>query len=552
MKKWIIYPKKSDDIIEQLLINRKIEDKESFLNPDYNDLHDPYLFRDMPKAVSRINQAIKNKEKIGIFGDYDADGIPGAAVLYKFFNYLGAETEVYIPSRDEGYGLNEKGIRELFEKNCKLIISVDLGIVDKEKVEFGKNLGVDFIITDHHEIQKKFYPDNAFAVIHPNLEGQNYPEKCLAGGGVGWKLAQALAIKQQNKNADNYLKWLLDLAAVSTISDIVPLIGENRVIAKYGLIVLNKTKNLGFEKMFEVANITKGKIGVYAVGFQIGPRINAPGRLNAARSSFDLLVSKNENIAMKLAQELNYINIARQEELERILKEAKEKIKKSKLERKKVILIEGENWPKGIIGLVAGKLMDEFARPVLVLSREGKSLKGSGRSISEYHLVEALDQCKKYLTKYGGHARAAGVSLELKHLSNLYDQLLEIAESKLKFEELIPKISIDARINFPDINFKLINKLKKFEPHGLGNPRPVFLLENAILKDKRLVGQKDKHLKVKVMHDNVELDGIGFDLGFLYDKLNIGVKLEIVFTLEENEWNGTKKVQLKILDLKYE
>lgn len=604
-KKWQIYSRKSADIIEQLLINRKInlKDKESFLNPDYEkDLHDPFLFKDMKKAVKRIKQAMEKKEKIGLFADYDADGIPGAALLYRVFYSLGLKVEVYIPSREEGYGLNEQGIRELSLSECKLIITVDLGIVNHKEVKSAKKLGLDVIITDHHEIQKDHLPKEATAILYPRLLGQKYPNKDLAGGGVAWKLAQGILMSlarqcsprtdlkipsedfgsQRSSSSFNHatrsarcssqtpaspllskdkryaisdkqLKWLLDLATISTICDIVPLKGENRTIAKYGLIVLSKTKNLGLQKLYQVAGIKPEFIGTYTVGFQIGPRINAPGRIDHAAAAFRLLTTDDESEALKIANQLNKINQKRQEELERVLTAARKKVQKKKLHKKKVILVEGKDWPEGIIGLVAGKLMEEFSRPVLVLKQEKKGLKGSARSIEQFHLIEALDQAKKYLSKHGGHARAAGFSLENKHLSNLYDKLLEIAEAKLKFEDLVPKISIDAEITPEQINMELYNLLQKFEPHGLGNPRPVFLMKGLVIDNKRPVGKDARHIKLTLSSNVYRLtsfDAIGFDMGYLDKELKINDTVDIVFTLDLNEYNGNKKLQLKLLDIK--
>ena len=610
MKRWIVFPKKSDNIIDQLLINRKIDlkDKEHFLNPNFeHDIYDPFLFTDMNRAVERILNAIEKKEKIGIFSDYDADGIPGGALLFNFLKSLKADLDIYIPSRDEGYGLSEKGINELAENNCKLIITVDLGITGIKEVALASKLKMDVIITDHHEIQPDKLPKNAYAIIHPNLPNQKYPTKNLAGGGVAWKLVHGLLIfialqskkdvrsietseRSRSFNAlatpacnalqsmagrhffrhgsqfDNQLKWLLDLAAISTITDMVPLHGENRVIAKYGLIVLSKTKNIGLRKLYEVAKIDPKNIGTYTVGFQIGPRINAPGRMDHASPSFYLLTTENESEASKFARELNEINLARQEELENVLHKAREKVLDENLHKKKIIIIKGEDWQTGIVGLVAGRLMEEFSRPVIVLREEEGQLKGSARSIDGFHLVEALEQCQKYLTGFGGHAKAAGLSLEREHLSNLYDLMLEIAESKLKDKDLIPKIKIDAEVLSPQVNMDFYNELQKLEPHGMGNPRPVFILKKIMIDSIRAIGKEGKHLKLQLtekrMTNNLTndvkrttnneqiLDCIGFDFGYLDNDLKVGDTIDIVFTLDINEWNGSKKLQLKIIDIK--
>jgi len=562
MKRWIVKPKKSNDIIDQLLINRNIKDKESFLNPNYDrDLYNPFLFKDMQKAVERISTAIEKKEKIGIFGDYDADGISGTAILYNFFRKINVDTEVYIPSREEGYGLNKDGIKILGANNCKLLITVDLGITGKKEVEFAKSLGMDVIITDHHEIQKELFPKNAFAVIHPDLQNQKYPNKFLSGGGVAWKLTCALSIffaRLPHLNGaqidSRQLKWSLDLAAISTICDMVPLAGENRIIAKYGLIVLSKTKNLGLGKLYEVAAINKNAISSYTVGFQIGPRINAPGRMDHSQASFYLLTTENESEADKIARKLNNINKDRQDELERVLNEARAKIEKRGLKNKKIIVLEDENWPSGIVGLVAGRIMEEFSRPTIVLGEHEGKFKGSGRSIDGFHLLEALEQARKYLIGFGGHAKAAGLHLEKEHLSFLYDELLEIADKKIKSDDLVSKITIDVEIEPKDISSELYENIKKFEPYGMGNSRPIFLIKNLIIDDLCAVGAEGKHLKLKLSAKNQEsiisFDAIGFDFGSMASQLTEGEVIDIVFTLDKNVWNNRSQLQFKILDLK--
>jgi len=551
MKKWLIYPQKSNNIIEQLLINRGVKNKEQFLNPNYEkDLHNPFLLKGMGKAVRRIQEALKQKEKIGIFADYDADGIPGAALLFRTFKSLGCISEVYIPVREEGYGLNEKGIRELANKGCKLLITVDLGVVNNKEIKLAKRLGMDTIICDHHEIQKSRIPQEAIAVLHPALS-KSYPNKNLAGGGVAFKLSQAISAKL-TKPSLNELKWLLELPAISTVCDCVELKGENRTMVKYGMVVLSKTKNLGLQELYRTAVIDPKNINTYTIGFQIGPRINAPGRMDHAAPAFRLLTTENREEAKKIAQELNRINYKRQQQLDQVLAEAEEKIKKRKLDKNKMILVEGKNWPMGIIGLVAGKIMEKYSRPVIVFRQEEKLTKGSARSIDGFHILQALERAKGYLLKHGGHAQAAGVTLENKHLSTLYDKLLEIAEAELKFEDLVPKISIDAVIEPEDINFELYNQIRKFEPYGIGNPRPVFLMKGVKIISLRLVGVDKKHLKFLLASpdQNMSFDAIGFDLHYFSQTLQVNDKIDVVFTIDEDTWNGQKKLQLKILDLK--
>ena len=544
-KRWILLSKKSNDLTEQLLINRKIkkEDWASFLKPDFRKgLYDPFLMKGMEKTVARTILAIKNKETVGIFGDYDADGIPGSVLLNQSLKKLGLKTEVFIPTREQGYGLNQKGIDILKKAGVSLLITVDLGVRNLAEVSYAKKNGMDVIILDHHEVGNKF-PD--CIIVDPKQVGDKYPFKELAATGVVFKLLQALSVKIDNIN-ESFLKWSLDLVAISTICDVVPLLSENRIFAKYGLIVLKKTRNIGLLELYKKAAILPETINTYSVGFQIGPRINAPGRMDNANESFYLLSTRDKREANTLAQKLDKINLARQEELKRVLGEARKKVCDKGLDKKKVILVTGKKWPHGIIGLVAGKLMEEYARPVIVCEHRKKDLRGSARSIDAYNMIEALDEAKIFLTRYGGHTKAAGLTFEHNRLSNLYDKLLEVAESKLKDEDLIPKITIDAKINLDDVDYKFIQNIKQFEPFGLGNPRPVFMAEKVPISEIRTVGKENKHLKMKVG----EIDAIGFDLGSEIKNLKEGQKINTVFTVDEDTWNGNSKIQLKILDLK--
>jgi single-stranded-DNA-specific exonuclease len=544
-KRWLILPKKSNNLLEQLLLNRKIK-KElwgSFLQPDFEKgLHNPFLMKNMKEVVRRILRAVKNKETIGLFGDYDADGIPGTVLLYEILKSLGCQVEVFIPTRQQGYGLNQEGI-ELFKKaGVTLMITIDLGVRNIDEIHYASRNQIETIVVDHHEVGKNL---PKCLILDPKQKGDKYPFRELSAAGVVFKLLQALAQKIPKINTA-YLKWSLDLVAIATICDIVPLVDENRIFAKWGLVVLQKTKRMGLQELYKKAAILPENIDTYTVGFQIGPRLNAPGRMAHANESFYLLTTKNQRQASELAEKLDKINRRRQAELDRVLKEAREKVCRDGLDKKKIILVDGKNWPQGIIGLVAGKLMEEFTRPVIVCERREKELRGSARSIDAYNIIEALDFSKKYLLRYGGHKRAAGLTLELDHLSNLYDKLLEIAESKLKDEDLVPKIIIDAKINIDDINLDLLKNVQKFEPYGLGNPRPVFMVEKATISEARTVGKDNRHLKMKVG----KIDAIGFDLGFFAKQLAIGQSIDMVFTIDEDTWNDRFKIQLKILDLR--
>lgn len=546
-KKWIIQDKKSQDIIEQILINRDIPKKEwsNFLNPDFkNGLHDPFLLSGMKKAVERIKKAIERQEKVGIFADYDADGIPAAVLLSDILEKkLGLETFVYIPTRREGYGLNKQGIDYLKKSGASLLITVDLGVREIQNTIYTQKQGLDVIITDHHEPGDKL--PEPLALINPKLKNSRYPFRELSGGGVVFKLIQALGREfRKIKEAD--LKWALDLVGITTICDVVPLIGENRIFAKFGLMVLQKTKRLGLLKLYQAANIDVQKIDTYIVGFQIGPRINAPGRMGETNESFQLLKSIDPSEAAELAARLDKINRERQDKLDKILKEAEDKILKDGLDKKKIILLGDEKWPSGLIGLVAGKMMEKYSRPCLVFEKGEEFSKGSARSIENYNIIEVLEETSELLASFGGHAKAAGLTIENKHLAALYDKLLQIADKRLAEEDLLPKITIDTKLTLKDLNLGLFEKIKKLEPFGLGNPRPVFAIEKVQPENLRTIGQDGKHLKFNIAEASV----IGFNFGHLISDIQ-NKNINLAFTLDEDAWDGTKKLQLKIVDIKY-
>lgn len=547
-KLWKIYPKVSDDIFEQLLKNRGVwEKREEFLNPKYEDLPDPFLLSGVKMASDLILKTISKKKKIALFGDYDADGVPGTALLYEALKKLGVVPEVYIPTREEGYGLNERAIRKLKKQAVNLLITVDCGIKDVKEIKLAQKLGMDVIVTDHHEVPKILPP--ARVIINPKKKNERYPTREISGGAVAFKLVQGLA-KKSTRISESFLKWSLDLVGITTICEVVPLLEENRILAKFGLIVLAKTRRVGLQKLYQVAGINQQKIDTWTVGFQIGPRINAPGRMDSATNSFYLLTTQDEILAQKLAYNLNQINILRQKKLDRVLKEAQEKIQKQKLYQKKVVLIDGEGWPSGIIGLVAGKLQEKYARPVLVIERRGEKGKGSARSVNGFHLVEVLDELSQLLLTHGGHAKAAGFSLEMRHLESLYDKLLEIAETKLKDRDLIPKIQIDAELPAKKINLNLLNDLKKLEPFGLGNPKPIFLTRNLKIIQITQVGSEGKHLRLTLEGENKQLKAIGFDMVERLPELKPGFLIDIVYNLEENFWDGEKYLDIKLKDFR--
>lgn len=549
--RWICFDKKTDDIVKQILINRKIKDFDRFLNPDfYKDMHDPKDLNDIKKATQIIINAKKNNEKIGIFADYDADGVPGAALLAKILEKLKIDYEFYIPSRNEGYGLNEKGIKKLYNQKVKILITIDLGITGKKEVILAKKLGMKVIITDHHEIIENLYPKSADAIVHTHIS-KRYKNKDLAGGAVVYKILQYL-VKQYKLINLNEQKWLLDLPAISTICDMVPLIGENRVIAKYGLMVLAKTKNIGLKKMYEIIQIDPNNISTYHIGFLIGPRINAPGRMTNANSSFLLLTTNDSKKAKDIANKLNQINLIRQQKLEETINKAIKEIKNKNLNKNKIILIKGKNWPIGIIGLVASRITEKYSRPSIVFSEIDGVLKGSARSIDEFEIISNIAKLKKILISFGGHAKAAGIAIKKENWNEFCKKMQEIADKEILDIYLQKKIKIDYILEPKDVNLNLIKNIKKIEPYGIGNPRPIFQMNNLSVLEVRKIGKKLSHLKIKLKKENSNkiFDAVYFNCLDNIDKIKKNQILDLVFYLEENIWNGKTYIQFNILDFK--
>jgi len=539
----------------QLLADRNLTTQEQideFLHPDYSqDIHNPFLFSQMEEAVSRIYSAKKNQEKVVIYGDYDADGVCGSAILAKVFKEIGLDFEVYLPDRElEGYGLNMEAIEQLAGQNVKLIITVDCGISNFDEVQSANEKKVDVIITDHHHAPVKI--PKALAIIHPGWDKQ-YPFKDLSGGGVAFKLGQALLrskdLRLRIGENDSFEKWLLDLVAISTVADMVPLIGENRTLVKHGLIVLLKTKNLGLQKMIEISGINKGKINAHTIGWQIAPRINAAGRMDHANSAYQLLTTENIEQAITIAHSLNKSNVERQSLTERLLEESKKQIGEV-ADGLPVIFTQGKDWPPGVIGLVSSKLTNIYARPSIVLTKKEDCLVASGRSIEEFNLIEALDEFKDYFEKYGGHAGAAGFSIKTERLEDFKSKFISFAKEKLAGVKFLPKLIIDSEIKLKDVDWDLTEVLNQFEPFGQGNYQPRFLIKNLTVVLCDNVGQDNKHLRMIMAEGNLQRKVICFGFGDYCQKLSAQDKVDIVCEVGVNEWNGNREIQLSLVDIK--
>lgn len=542
----------------QLLKNRGIQKEkeiDGFFSFDYeNDIPDPFLFADMGEAVARVIQAKEKKEKIAVFGDYDADGVTATALLIQALENLGCSGVVpYIPDRQiEGYGMNNNAVDFLEKNGVKLVITVDCGITGIEEVARAKKAGMDVIITDHHYVPS-ILPE-ALAIINPHQKDSAYPFYELSGVGTAFKLAEALYQKIKPKEKEQ-LKWLLDLVAIGTIADCVPLLGENRVLVKYGLIVLAKTKRVGLLEMFKVGRIAIDENNLpdtQKVAFQISPRINAAGRMDHASMSFNLIMEKNIARARELALEVEATNQNRQKITGEIVREVRV-LAENSFKDKKLIFASSEHWRVGILGLIAGKIADEFRKPTAVFQKQEAEFAGSFRSIPQINIIEALEECSDLLIKFGGHSQAAGVRVAESKMEKFYEKLSGIIEKKLSGKEMSPEIEIDMEIELQNISWDLTADIKKMEPFGEGNPEPVFLAKDVVVEEMKIVGNGSKHIKLTLRSREGGpkiFDAIGFGMGEKFSDLKSGDNIQIVFNLQEDAWNGNKKMQLKLIDIK--
>ena len=532
-------------LLATILANREIEDIKTYIEPTRHDFHNPYEMPDMEKAVERILKAIDNKEKIIIFGDYDVDGITSITVLKSFFKDLGIEVGEYIPNRlNEGYGLNKDAIKKIASEGYKLMVTVDCGITGIEEVEYAKELGIETIVTDHHEPGESF-PD-AIAVVDCKRKDNTYPFRELAGVGVAFKLCQAISQKL-NLDEKQYLKYL-DIVALGTISDIVPLKDENRVITKLGLMLIKQTKNYGLVSLLNIAGYRK--IDSTAISFGVAPRINACGRMGCANEALELLLSSNMRDASEKARNIAKYNSDRQNFEKIIYDDAIRQIEKESIENLNSIVLGGDNWHHGVVGIVASKITDLYYKPTLLVCFEnGENIgRGSGRSIPGFDLHEALIECKDILEGFGGHSMAVGLSIKKENMPILKEKFEEISK-KANIEEMIPSIKIDSIINIDNINKEMVDSLELLEPIGEGNKMPIFAFKNLKIDSIRSLSE-GKHLKLTLKsNNNTYINAIGFNLGYLVNEFIIGDKIDLVGNIEINSFNGTDSIQINIKDI---
>ncbi len=542
----------------RLLLQRGFFSKEKidrFFKTRYEDLYPAEDLSGMKEAVGRIGNAKNEKENVTVFGDYDADGITSTVLLAETLQKIGVSASTYIPDRNqEGYGLNRKALDFVKkEYQTKLLITVDCGISNREEISYAREKGMDVIVVDHHSLPKEL-PQKCI-LINPKLPNQKYPFKDLAGVGATFKLCQAVW-KEFVPGEIEQLKWFLDLVAIGTIADCVPLIDENRIFAKFGLIVLQKTKRVGIQEIIKTARLNIGEKNPPSaenIGFQIGPRFNAAGRMDHADITLNLLFEKDVSKARLAALELEAKNSERQKMTQEIFNEVKATLDEN--ENYKLIIRKGKNWPLGILGVVAGKIAEEFHCPTFILREEKEILEGSGRSIDVFNLVEAVSKLEKRLEKFGGHSQAMGLKIKPQNLPPFEKDLLEIIEKSYDENTWGKRIHIDMEMKPNEIDWDIVSEIKKFEPFGEGNREPVFLTKNLEIRELRQVGNGQKHLKISFAPKEDKqrvFEGIFFKAGERISEFRSGDQVSVVHNLRSSEWNGNHRIEMNIVDIRRE
>jgi len=542
-------------IVADLLIARGHDNQESarsFLNPSLEQLHDPYLMRGMSDAVQRVLQAIDNQEPILIYGDYDVDGTTGTAVLLRALRMLGATTGYHVPHRfTEGYGIRQEALEKAASEGYKLVVSVDCGITAHEPLHWARANGLDIIVTDHHLPDADEGAPPALAVLNPNQHGCDYPDKSLAGVGVAFKLVHALF---RERDREKQVPGFLKMVAIGTVADVAKLVGENRAIVALGLSDLPRAVNYGLRALIDIAGCgDDGEMTAYDLGFRIGPRINAAGRMDAAKAVVDLFNATDKEEARHLAEHLDTRNRERMEAQREIFNRAIEEFEGGvdRESQTHAAVIAGDNWHRGVIGLAASKIAERLNRPCVVISLEGDIGHGSARSIEAYHLFDGLTSCRDLLEKFGGHSHAAGLSIKRERIEEFRRRLNEHAASCLTEDDLLPALSIDAEVATDDLVFQLLQDLRALEPFGAGNPRPVFLTRGfRVMSEPQII--KEQHLKLRVAGaDNRPMEAIwwrGVEEGDAIPQAN--QRIDLAYEFEANRWQGDIRLQLNVRDLR--
>lgn len=558
IKKWEYYQTNENEVEEikndnnisellaKVLINRGIKEKDEiskFLYPKIEDLNDPFLLNDMNIAVDRILLAKDRGEKVTVYGDYDVDGITSIAVMVKFFRELGINIEYYLPSRlEEGYGLNNDALLKIKNNGTDLLITVDCGISAYNEVEYAKSLGMEVIVTDHHECPEVL-PDT-IAVIDPKRPDNTYPFNALAGVGVTFKLIQAISLKLE-LDRKKYLKYL-DIVCLGTVADIVPLVNENRVIVKYGLMLVRETKNIGLRALIKLSGYNK--IDSSLISFGLAPRINACGRMGKADLALELLLTNDITEAENIASELNNINKERQEVEKHIMDDAVKIIEEGKLYEDDVIVVGKEGWHHGVIGIVASKITEMYYKPSILVCFEDGVGKGSGRSVEGFDLHKALNACINDLSRFGGHEMAIGLTINQSSFENFRKNINEYAKNVID-KDKVPTIKVDSEINADMISLDKLSELEILEPYGEANPMPIFVYKNIRVEGIRLLSN-DRHLKLMLKDGSAIFDAIAFNMGDRQYSFKVGDKIDVLHYLDINRFNNLEKVQLNVKDIK--
>lgn len=538
------------EIIARAMINRGIDTVSKvrvFMDTDLRSMHDPYLLKGMKSAVEKILKAIENKDKICVYGDYDVDGITATAVMIRTLKRLGADAVYYIPNRiEEGYGLGNNSMDIIKELEVSLIITVDCGIRSNEVVDYAQAIGMEVIITDHHECEGEL--PKAYSILNPHQPDCGYPYKGLAGVGVAFKLASALLSR---KDIGDYAEELLDIVSIGTIADVVPLLDENRIIVKNGLGRIRKTANKGIKALLTVCGLNDKELNTYNVAFMLAPRINAAGRIADATECVELLLTDDEDKAVEIAERLDSDNRERQKIETDILKCAIAIIEETlDTDKNRVLVLSNDNWHVGVIGIVASRLVDRYYLPAFVISQDGELGKGSARSIPGFNIFEAMSKHSDIFEKYGGHEMAAGFTILTERIDELRDCMNKEAEKIMGMDKPIPEVFVDYKLMPTDITLDTVRQLKLMEPFGTGNTSPVFVYRDLMVTSSRAVGNESKHLSLMVNDGINEIKCIAYNFGSMQKLLSFGSKIDIICTVENNIWNGIENVQLNIKDIK--
>lgn len=542
-------------VIALLLVQRGLttaQEVKRFFRPSLSNLHDPFLMSDMEKAVQRLNKALGDKERILIYGDYDVDGTTAVSLVYKYLRPYSTNLDYYIPDRyDEGYGISLRSIQYAEEHGITLVIALDCGIKAIEKIAYAKERGIDFIICDHHMPDDEL-PD-AVAVLDPKRADSNYPYEHLSGCGVGFKFMQAFGMNNHFPFSD--IERLLELTAVSIASDIVPITGENRILAYYGLRQINSSPSMGLKGVIDVCGLSGKEITISDIVFKIGPRLNASGRMMNGKEAVDLLLAKDRSVVREKSESINQYNEERRELDKKITEEANEIINTiPNIEDKKAVIVYNPQWHKGVIGIVASRLTEKYYRPAVVLTKSSELVTGSARSIGGFDIYKAIEGCRDLLENFGGHTYAAGLSLKEENLPAFIERFQQLAAEDSHLAQMTPQIDIDALIDLKDINTKFMNDLKKMNPFGPNNQKPVFCTYEV--KDygtSKLVGHNQEHIKLEIIDGKSgtsPIHGIAFGMARYYAHIKQMKPFNICYTVEENTYNGNSSLQLQVKDIK--